>query len=252
MLLVGALSIISASTAAAQDGPLDLLTSDGVQVTFDDIRSEIADVRIRIPEPCHGAGRVVSFNDTPGNLKTPIVGNQAIGGPSNFTCVPDQRTTLDRFNVNVVTGQFFADLYCMDETAPPSQQCFPVFLEDLLLPSDCEPGPTAHCLQNGRFKVEATWRDFADNRGDAQAVPLQSDDSGIFYFFEPDNTEMLFKVLDGCGFNERYWVFFAATTNVEFEVTVTDTGTGQEKRYDNTLGQPAAPVLDTQAFATCP
>ena len=47
-------------------------------------------------------------------------------------------------------------------------------------------------------------------------------------------------------------MFYAATTNVEFTVTVTDTQTGAVKQYKNKLGQAAAPVLDTAAFATCP
>ena len=57
-------------------------------------------------------------------------------------------------------------------------------------------------------------------------------------------------LLDG---NETlYWVFFAAGTNVEFTVTVTDTQTGTVKTYSNPLNTAAPPVQDTSAFATCP
>lgn len=45
---------------------------------------------------------------------------------------------------------------------------------------------------------------------------------------------------------------FAATTNVELTVTVTDTQTGRFKVYTNPLGKAAAPVQDTNAFDTCP
>ena len=45
-------------------------------------------------------------------------------------------------------------------------------------------------------------------------MPIPSaPDSGLFYFFGASNLEMLIKVLNACGLNDRYWVFFAATTN---------------------------------------
>ena len=53
-------------------------------------------------------------------------------------------------------------------------------------------------------------------------------------------------------FPENFWVFACLQTNVEYTLTVTDTQTGQARTYDNELGQAAAAVLDTQAFATCP
>ena len=51
-------------------------------------------------------------------------------------------------------------------------------------------------------------------------VPLGSEDSGILWFFSPSNFEVMIKIVDGCSLNNRYWVFFAALTNVEFHVTV--------------------------------
>ena len=50
----------------------------------------------------------------------------------------------------------------------------------------------------------------------------------------------------------RFWVFYAATTDVGFTVTVTDLLTGTSKTYANPLGQAADAVTDTSAFATCP
>ena len=114
-----------------------------------------------------------------------------------------------------------------------------------------QPGNTAS-LHNDRFTVAVAWRDFDGNTGAATAMPLSGDDSGLFYFFDSNNWEMLVKVLDGCEFNSHFWVFAAATTNVEYEVTVTDSVTGEAKSYDNPLGQAAPAITDTQAFATCP
>jgi len=59
-------------------------------------------------------------------------------------------------------------------------------------------------------------------------------------------------VLNGCGFNNRYWVFSAAVTNVEFTLTVRDTEADVTKTYTNTLGVSAPAITDTDAFATCP
>jgi hypothetical protein len=108
------------------------------------------------------------------------------------------------------------------------------------------------CLANERFEVEVNWRNFQGQTGTGQVVPFGSPDSGLFFFFAADNWEMLMKVLNGCGINDHYWVFFAATTNVEFEVTVRDSRTGEVKMYTNPLGHPADAITDTSAFATCP
>jgi hypothetical protein len=121
--------------------------------------------------------------------------------------------------------------------------------------STCARDSTTLCLnQDGRFKAEIEWADRAGKRGPGKALELPGEDSGLFYFFRPDNAEVLIKVLDACDrppFNS-YWVFYAATTNVEFSLTVTDTQTGQEKQYVNPFRQVAVPMLDTRAFLTCP
>jgi ELWxxDGT repeat protein len=108
------------------------------------------------------------------------------------------------------------------------------------------------CLGGGRFRLEVEWRDFDGDTGSGHVVPHFAADSGLFYFFDPDNWEMLVKVLDGCGFNDHYWVFSAATTNVEYTLRVTDTARGVTREYHNPLGVAAAAVTDTAAFATCP
>ena len=117
----------------------------------------------------------------------------------------------------------------------------------------CVAGPNTLCVTGGRFMIETVWRT-GDTSGLGNAVPIPSAPaSGMFYFFSPENIELLVKVLFACvpQFN-RYWVFFAATTNQEFAVVVTDTQTGKTKGYYNPLGRSAPPVQDTDAFATCP
>jgi ELWxxDGT repeat protein len=105
----------------------------------------------------------------------------------------------------------------------------------------------AHCLQGGRYHVRVRWRDFEDRQGSGHPVPA-TDDSGIFWFFAPTNWEMLVKVLEGCNFNDHRWVFFAATTNVEYTVRVTDSWTGEIREYPNPLGHSAETVIDLDAF----
>jgi predicted esterase len=116
----------------------------------------------------------------------------------------------------------------------------------------CAPGPQRLCLADGRFLVEVTWRDFAGQTGAGSVVPSTTEDSGLFWFFDASNWELLVKVLDGCAINGHHWVFAAATTSVEYTLTVTDTHTGQTAVYHNPLGQAAVALNDTQALGGCP
>ncbi len=116
----------------------------------------------------------------------------------------------------------------------------------------CRPSNTSMCLNSRRFQVEVEWRDFNDNIGQGEVARFGSNDSGLFYFFNADNWEMLVKVLDGCTYNGRFWVFAAATTNVEYTLRVTDTQTGATKSYFNPLGRASPAITDTAAFDACP
>jgi len=91
------------------------------------------------------------------------------------------------------------------------------------------------------------WRAADGSSGKGQARAL-SNDSGIVWFFDEENVEMLIKALDACEPFDSYWIFFAATTDLDFTVFVTDTRTGLQKQYSNLLGVPARPVQDTETF----
>jgi len=116
----------------------------------------------------------------------------------------------------------------------------------------CVASATEHCFLGGRFRVGVTWRDFDGHQGVGRTEPYPSDDSGLVWFFDPQNHELLLKMVDGCGYNGRYWVFAAATTNVEYDLVVTDTTNGATVTYHNPLGQPAATVTDIEALTGCP
>jgi len=114
----------------------------------------------------------------------------------------------------------------------------------------CVPDEGHLCLQGGRFRVGATYATGLGLAGEAQAVPLEPD-SGGFWFFGPDNLELLVKVLDACVPFERFWVYAAGLTDVGVTLVVEDTATGAAREYRNPLGSPFAPVHDASAFATC-
>ena len=107
------------------------------------------------------------------------------------------------------------------------------------------------CLAGGRFQVRVTWR-VQDDEGLARTVDAGTDNSGLLWFFDAGNWELLVKVLDGCQVNGHFWVFSAATTDVEYTLTVTDSTNGESQRYMNQAGQSAPAVTDTSAFECQP
>jgi len=114
----------------------------------------------------------------------------------------------------------------------------------------CSDDDSTLCAAGGRFRVRVTWRTGQGLTGPGHAVKLNAN-SGAFWFFSSDNTEMLVKVLDACAPFNSFWVFYAATTNVGFSVEVTDTRSGLVKTYSNPYGLAAPSINDTGTFATC-
>ena len=169
-------------------------------------------------------GEAVQVNEEPFRATTPTV------------AFSDQHTVLVTWNreVGSPTGGVAARLF-----ATPA------------LPACAADGQTL-CLQSDRFTVEVEWRDFHGNVGSGRVVPIPSNQSGLFWYFSPENWELMVKVLDACAFADRFWVFSAAVTNVEYTLTVTDTFSGEVRTYTNPLGTNASAVTDTAAFATCP
>ena len=104
----------------------------------------------------------------------------------------------------------------------------------------------------GRFRIQASWNSSAGESGNAQ--PLRGAigaNTGVLWFFEPSNTELLVKVLDGCGINDRFWVFASAATDLGLTLEVTDLATGVSKSWTNEAGEAAVAITDTDAFDSC-
>jgi hypothetical protein len=112
---------------------------------------------------------------------------------------------------------------------------------------------SALCL-DGRFAVTAKYRVGAPGTAESPATTAACSNpgSGLFWFFSPDNWEVMVKTINGCSLNNRYWVFTAATTNVFYRLEVFDVRAGVNKIYFNYPGDPAPAITDTNAFATCP
>ncbi|MEM9408618.1 MAG: Calx-beta domain-containing protein [Acidobacteriota bacterium] len=115
----------------------------------------------------------------------------------------------------------------------------------------CSTTSTALCVNDSRFLLEVEWATAQGTSGQGRAVQL-TPDSGTFWFFSPDNVELIFKVLDGCALNQRYWIFGSGLTDVAIEVRITDTVTGAVREFSNPLGQGFVPIRDINAFAGCP
>lgn len=125
----------------------------------------------------------------------------------------------------------------------------------------CVPSSTVLCLDDapgdGRFQVTATYHTSQAGglSGDGHAVqltPVGLTHGGLFWFFSPDNPEVLVKVLNGCAVNDHFWVYISAGTNVGFDVTVFDTNLfSATKTYTNPDLTPAPPIQDVTALASC-
>ncbi|HEX2641862.1 MAG TPA: fibronectin type III domain-containing protein [Thermoanaerobaculia bacterium] len=107
----------------------------------------------------------------------------------------------------------------------------------------CAPGTL--CLLGGRFQVEVTWQN-GGNSGVGTPVAL-SDQSGMFWFFNSSNIELVTKVIDGTSLNHKFWFFYGALSDVAYQIRVTDTTTGTVKTYNNAQGNLCGKA-DTTAF----
>lgn len=108
----------------------------------------------------------------------------------------------------------------------------------------CKPDKNTICLLNRRFAMTMTWHNqFNNTSGTGGAVPV-SDLTGAFYFTDQSDLELVAKVID---FGDRIAVFYGSLSNLEYDLTVTDTSAGVQKTYHNPPGQFCG-GLDNTAF----
>ncbi len=115
----------------------------------------------------------------------------------------------------------------------------------------CRAGEGFLCLREDRFEVQVHWKNNSrvGDYGFGSSVPVAvSDESGLFWFFNPANIELVVKVLDGRALNGNHWVFFGALSDVEYWITVRDVVGGVKRTYHNAQGRICG-QNDTKAFS---
>jgi len=112
--------------------------------------------------------------------------------------------------------------------------------------TSCRP-TTTPLVFDGGYQVSMCYETAEGVVGEAQGGIWASGQSGLLWFFDPDNAEVLVKVLDGCSHNGRRWIFVAPVTDVAFNLHITSNG-GSEWTHRNPLSQTAVTRSDTSAF----
>ena len=114
---------------------------------------------------------------------------------------------------------------------------------------ECVSSATEICAL-GRFLIRAEWSHEGLDPQAASAI-VDTEQAGRFWFFDAANTELVIKVVDGCDFNQRFWIYLAGLTTLDATVEIVDTVTGAERRYHHSAGSNFTPISDIEAFATC-
>lgn len=109
----------------------------------------------------------------------------------------------------------------------------------------CIPNANTLCLQNNRIKVSATWRNHYNSTSGIATVGKLSNATGGLYFTDSQNLELLVKALD---FGTHFLVMYGAMSDLEYNMTVTDTVTGISKTFVNSAGNYCG-GLDSQTFS---
>lgn len=173
-------------------------------------------------------GYSAAAGDVDGDGSTDLIVNEMVGNGLDPAAV-------DVGNLIVVNGQALGGT----PVQPP--------------PPACVPTTTTLCLNDGRFRVETLWQTPGGETGAGRAE-LLTDDTGTFWFFSPDNIEVVVKVLNACElapFN-NFWVFAGGLTDVEVLLRVTDTVSGEVQEFVNPQGSGFQPIRETEAFRVCP
>ncbi len=114
--------------------------------------------------------------------------------------------------------------------------------------TECVP-TTAPLVFDGGYQVSMCWEASDGRVGDGKAGIWASSQSGLLWFFNRENAEVLIKVLDGCAINGHRWVFVAPVTDLAFNLHVVDRQDSSRRwTQRNPLGRTAPTRSDTMAF----
>ncbi len=125
--------------------------------------------------------------------------------------------------------------------------------------TSCTPDAHTACLLNNRFKATLLFRgDFTNNPADTQALVKSvtgfanaNFETSFFYFNDPNNIEVLLKMLDQGNTNSlgqpTIAVLFGTATPLRVELTITDTATSVIRKYTSPFTSMAG-ATDFTAF----
>ena len=197
------------------------------------------------PRPQFIYSNLVIGGAYPGSSGAPVIlAGGFVVGQLNGGCGPNPTDGCDAQNAHM-DGAFASTFPSISQWLAPPPTGGP-----------CVPSDTTLCIddQPGDRRFEATMQ-FSNpsQSGFAHAIQLASvgvTRGGMFWIGNPANPEMLIKILNACipVFGNKFWVFYAATTNQGLVTTVRDTTTGAIWSRTNPQGTPADPVQDTGAF----
>jgi hypothetical protein len=100
------------------------------------------------------------------------------------------------------------------------------------------------CLLGGRFAVNVQWMNQFTGASGAGRGKSLSDLSGLFTFTDPSNVELVVKLVPFPG---HTGFFYAALSNLEYDITVADAASGTVKTYHNPAGTYCGGI-DSAAF----
>jgi hypothetical protein len=107
----------------------------------------------------------------------------------------------------------------------------------------CSATSTRACVESNRFSLEVA------NSGGFVPVATSSASSAVFYFSSSSNWEVVAKVLNGCGVNNKYWIFGAGATSLAYSLHVKDWVTLATASYN---GAALCPIIDTGGIVGWP
>lgn len=169
---------------------------------------------------------------------------EALGGPSWFSINPGgassssatSRFDLPRAPARAAAPSGPATRFAVLDAPAGAAQTAPCLADEETL-----------CFLDGRIAVTAAWTDHHNGgNGRAGAVPY-TDVTGFFTFFEPQNLELVVKVLDGRTVNGKIWVFYGALTDIGYTIEVRDLAGHAVRTYENSPGTICGKA-DTAAF----
>jgi len=170
-----------------------------------------------------------------------LLADAKIVGQLQGSCGPDPAAGCDRRN-DTVDGAFSQSFSVLSSFLTSSGTT----------PQPCVANSSTICLVNNRFSVRVTY-DVGNGHQPMTAIKY-TPDTGLFWFDQATNIEILLKMINACSFNQRFWVFVGGTTDVGVGITVTDTTNGTVKTYSNPRGSKFQTITASgnDAFATCP